>query len=63
MVEKWIQKAIKRPGALHQKLHVPLNEKIPEKKITKAMHSSSPLLRQEANFAHTLKRINKPKKA
>lgn len=59
MSEKWIQKAIKRPGALHKALHVPMGEKIPEKKISKAEHSSNPRLRKEAHLAHTLKKINR----
>jgi hypothetical protein len=34
----WIQKAIKRPGALHRELHVPMDKKIPKKKLEKAAH-------------------------
>lgn len=30
---KWIQKAIKKPGALHKMLDVPKDEKIPVEKI------------------------------
>jgi hypothetical protein len=63
MAEKWIQGAIKHPGSLHKKLNVPMGEKIPSSKITKAMHSKSSSLRKEANFAHTLKKINASKKA
>ena len=35
----WIQKAIKRPGALHKKLGVPKGKKIPKGKINKAISS------------------------
>jgi hypothetical protein len=62
MAEKFIQKAIKRPGALHRALKVPMGEKIPMKKIKKAEHSKKPLLRQEANFAETLSRVRPHKK-
>jgi hypothetical protein len=55
----FIQKAIKRPGALHKALHVPMDKKIPEKKLEKALHSSNPLLKKQANFAETLKGFNK----
>lgn len=34
--EKWIQKAIKHPGALHKELHVPEGKKIPAKKLNAA---------------------------
>lgn len=53
--EHWIQGAIKRPGALHRALNVPEGEKIPEKKIEKAEHSSDERVRREANLAMTLK--------
>jgi hypothetical protein len=52
---RWIQGAIKRPGALHRALHVPEGEKIPAKKMAKAEHSENPRIRKEANLAETLK--------
>lgn len=52
---KFIQKAIKHPGALHKELHVPSGEKIPEKKLNKAAHSSNPTLKKRAVLAKTLK--------
>lgn len=55
----WIAGAVKRPGALHKKLGVPKGKKIPMSKIKKAEHSESPLLRKEANFAETMKKIRK----
>jgi hypothetical protein len=59
MAEHWIQGAIKRPGALHRALDVPEGEKIPEKKIEKAEHSSNERLAREARLAETLKHLRK----
>ena len=36
MAEKWIQKAIKKPGALHKELGVPADKKIPKGKLEEA---------------------------
>ena len=55
----WIAGAIKRPGALHRALNVPEGQKIPEKKIEKAEHSSNDRLRREAVLAETLKHLRK----
>ena len=55
----WIKGAIKRPGALHRKLGVPTGESIPERKLLKATHSKSPILRKEANLAKTLRSFHK----
>jgi hypothetical protein len=55
MAKKWIQKAIKHPGALHSQLGVPQGQKIPASKLAKASHSSNPTLRRRANLAKTLK--------
>lgn len=57
MPEKWIQKAIKHPGALHKSLNVPEGKSIPESKLKKAEHSKSPTLRKRANLAETLKKM------
>lgn len=54
MAKNFIKKAIKRPGALHRKLHVPMGQKIPESKLRKAEKSKG-LLGQEARFAEKLK--------
>lgn len=51
----WIKEAIKSPGALHKSLGVSAGEKIPEKKILKAEHSSNPTLAKRARLAETLK--------
>lgn len=61
MAEKkqWISKAIKHPGALHKSLHVKPGEKIPLKKIEKATHSKSPIVKKRANLALTLRKFRK----
>jgi len=53
--EKWIQGAIKHPGALHKALGVPQGQKIPLKKLKKAEHSSNPKIARQAHLAATLK--------
>lgn len=58
---KWIQGAIKHPGALHRSLGVPEGKKIPAGKLAKAAHSSNPTLRRRANLAKTLKGMHKAK--
>ena len=59
--DKWIQKALPKSskGKLHKKLGVPKDKKIPMSKIKKAENSDSPLLRKEANFAETMKKLRK----
>lgn len=52
---KWIQKAIKHPGALHKSLGVEKGKKIPMSMLNKASHSSNKTLRARANLAKTLK--------
>jgi hypothetical protein len=58
IAEKWIQKAIKHPGALHEKLGVPEGEKIPASKLEEASHAKGKL-GQEARLAKTLKKLHK----
>ena len=55
---KWIQGAIKHPGALHRQLGVPQGQKIPAKKLAKAAKSDNPTLRRRANLAKTLKKMH-----
>ncbi len=57
--KKWIQGAIKSPGALHKALKVPEGKKIPEKKLEKAEHSKNPTLKKRAVLAETLKKMHK----
>lgn len=58
MAEKWIQKAIKHPGALHKELKVPEGKKIPAKKLTAASKKKGKL-GQRARLAQTLKKMHK----
>lgn len=58
----WIKGAIKHPGALHKELHVPKGEKIPEKKLMKAEHSSNKMEAKRAHLAETLKEM-RPERA
>jgi hypothetical protein len=58
---KWIQGAIKHPGALHRTLGVPQGKKIPAAKLAKAAHSSNPTTRRRAALAKTLKGLHKAK--
>jgi hypothetical protein len=59
-MSKWIQKAIKpsNRGKLHEKLGVPMGQKIPKAKIAKAAKAGGTLGR-EANLAKTLGKLRK----
>lgn len=59
---KFIQKAIKHPGALRESLHIKKGHKIPEAKLEKAAHSKNPTLKKRAVLAETLKKLSKKKK-
>ena len=56
--EKWIQKAIKKPGALKKQLGVPEDEEIPAGEL-KAAAKKGGKLGQRARLAVTLKGLNK----
>jgi hypothetical protein len=58
MAEKWIQKAIKKPGALHEQMGVPAGKKIPAKKLAAAAKKPGKL-GQRARLAQTLKGMKK----
>jgi len=58
MAEKFIQKAIKKPGALHQEMGIPEGKKIPAKKLAAAAKKGGKL-GQRARFAETLKGLRK----
>ncbi len=58
MAKKFIQKAIKRPGALHRALGVPQGEKIPDSKI-RAAEKKPGRVGREARFAEELKGFKK----
>jgi hypothetical protein len=53
---KWIQSAIKKPGALHKQLGIPKGEKIPTATLNKAGKAPGKL-GQRARLAKTLKRM------
>ncbi len=59
MAKQWIQGAIKRPGALHEKLGVPSGQKIPADKLAKAAKAGG-TLGKEARLAETLRGFSKP---
>lgn len=58
MAEKWIQKAIKKPGALRKSLGVKKGETIPAKKLEKAAEKGGKM-GQRARLAETLKGMKK----
>lgn len=57
--EKWINSAIKHPGALRASLHVKKGEKIPESKLKKAEHNKNPKTAKRAHLAETLSHLRK----
>ncbi len=59
--KKWIQKAIKKPGALRAQLGVKEGETIPKKKLRTAAKKGGKLGRR-ARLAITLSKLNKKKK-
>ena len=54
--KKWIQKAIKRPGALRKKAGVKKGENIPVRWLRKAIKSNDPRTRRQAQLALTLRK-------
>ena len=54
MATKWIQKAIKKPGALREALGVKEGKKIPAKKLA-VKASDSPLMKKRKTLAKTLR--------
>lgn len=56
--KKWIQGAIKHPGALHKALHVPAGKKIPKKKLQKAVKKGG-VTGKRAQLAITLNKLHK----
>jgi hypothetical protein len=54
MAKKWIQGAIKHPGAVHKQLGVPQGEKIPAGKLAAAAAKGG-VLGKRARLAETLK--------
>lgn len=58
MAKNWIQKAIKKPGALRKTLKVPAGKKIPAKLLNKAAKKPG-VTGQRARLAKTLKGLKK----
>jgi hypothetical protein len=58
MAGKWISKAIKHPGSLHKELHVPMDKKIPAKKLSSAAKKPGKI-GQRARLAKTLNKMHK----
>ena len=58
---KWIQSAIKKPGALRKQLGVKKGQKIPLSKLRKAAKAKGKLGRR-ARLAITLRKLRKKKK-
>jgi hypothetical protein len=58
MAEKWIQKAIKKPGALRKELGVKKGKKIPAKKLNAAAKKKGKE-GQRARLAKTLRKMRK----
>ena len=58
MAEKWIQKAIKKPGALRSSLGVKEGKTIPAKKLAAAAKAPGKT-GQRARLAQTLKKLGK----
>jgi hypothetical protein len=58
MAEKWIQKAIKKPGALRASLGVKAGQKIPANKLAAAAAKPGKM-GQRARLAQTLKGLKK----
>lgn len=55
--KKFIQSAIKHPGALHRQLGVPQGQKIPANKLAAAAKAGGKL-GERARFAETLKKFH-----
>jgi hypothetical protein len=58
MAEKWIQKAIKKPGALRKALGAKEGQPIPAKKLATAAAKPGKM-GQRARLAQTLKKLGK----
>ena len=62
MAKKFIQEAIKKPGALRKTLGAKKGKKIPAKKLVKAAKGKG-ITAKRARFAMTLKKLAKRKKS
>jgi len=55
--KNWIQKAVKKPGALRKTLKTPKGKKIPVTKLRQAAKSKNPTTRRRANLALTFRKM------
>lgn len=55
--KNWIQSAIKKPGALHKEMGVPMGKKIPAKKLASAAQKGGKMGKR-ARLAMTLKKMH-----
>ena len=60
--ERWIQGAIKRPGAFTKYCKSIGYDKVTESCIARGLRSKSERIRKEANLARTLRRMAKKRK-
>ena len=60
--KKWISKMGMKEGALHKMMGIPMDKKIPAKKMAKAAKSGSKLMKKRVVLAKTLKKLSKKKK-
>ncbi len=58
MSDKWIQSAIKKPGALRKSLGTKKGEKIPLSKLKKAENSKNKTTAKRAHLAETLRKFH-----
>jgi hypothetical protein len=58
MAKNWIAGAIKKKGALHKELNVPMDKKIPSAKLKQATKAKGKLGKR-ARLAETLKKLHK----
>ena len=57
MSKNWIQKAIKKPGALHKQMGIASGTKIPKAKLNAASKKGG-LMAKRANLAKTLSKLH-----
>ena len=57
MAKNWIQGAIKKPGALHKEMGVPMGKKIPSRKLAAAAKKGGKEGKR-ARLAQTLKKMH-----
>lgn len=58
MAKRWIQGAIKHPGALHRQLGIAAGKKIPLTRLRSAANSDDETLARRARLAMTLRKMN-----